>query len=193
MHIPILIVIVVITLMELASRAGGGGRSRTRPPGTSRPPDDWRSMWERPGGREWRPLRPGGPGSSEGGGSYPARPAPASPPGPAAQVSAMAKHTPEDERDDYLGSMGWASEEGTSMLDDGIVLGGASLLLFDDDVEDDDVAVAGSGAIGVALAALRSAAAPSDGAGAAIVLAEILGPPRAISRTGPGSSRSRWR
>ncbi len=181
------IILIFVFLVELSARAGRPGQAgRSGRPGESRPlrrardGDNWgirvleqlsqgqRAPWELPGGQQWRPLRAGQQVQQARQG----------------QLTQSEHAAPADEvtveTGDYLGSMGYASAEGLTMHDTGTVLGSLSLTL-------DDEAEAGggpggdpaTGPIATALAVLRSTRDPSEGAGAAIVLAEILGPPRA--------------
>ncbi|MDP2873015.1 MAG: hypothetical protein Q8P31_10820 [Bacillota bacterium] len=192
-----LIILIFVFLVELSARAGRPGQAgRSGRPGQSRPVrrardgDNWgirvleqlsqgqRAPWELPGGQQWRPLRPGQQVQQARQG----------------QLTQSEHAAPADEvtveTGDYLGSMGYASAEGLTMHDTETVLGSLSLMLDDEAEAGGGPGDPATGPIATALAALRSTRDPSEGAGAAIVLAEILGPPRALRRTGPGGARS---
>ena len=113
--------------------------------------------------------------------------------------SARPATAPESSRQEYLGSMGYRSGEGESAM-------------YVADHPDDDAdwqplgepAAASdglalptvarqTGAIGMALRTLGDPSQAAHGAGAAIVLAEILGPPRAKSARRPSAPQARWR
>lgn len=196
MQVMIWLVLVVIFIIEIVGRAGRGMapdddqlrspvRREDRVPGGAQP-------WQRPGGQRWQPVAPAAapPRQVSRGRLEVDRYAPkaASDTGDGFKWA----ESPDDhESGEYLGSLGFASEEGASMHDTGTVLGSLSMM-FDDEVEDAAGGAQLSGSIVTALALLRSAGDPSEGAGAAVVLAEILGPPRALRRVGPGGARARW-
>lgn len=159
--------------------------------------------WERPGGRQWRPLDGGQPEWRDVGRRRPPIPATTVDRGwfgmqDTAGTAAGAGEEPEAAQaggrdvDSYRGSLGFESEEGATMHDVGTVLGSLSMM-FDDETEGEAGAEHAAGPIPAALSLLRSPGGPGEGAGIGIVLAEILGPPRAVRRAGPGGARARWR
>lgn len=106
---------------------------------------------------------------------------------------------PESSRREYLGSLGYRSGEGESSM---------YVADIDDDAADwrpigepaaasDGLALPSvarqTGAIGMALRTLGDSRQAAHGAGAAIVLAEIIGPPRAKSARRPSAPQARWR
>lgn len=113
--------------------------------------------------------------------------------------SARPTTAPESSRQEYLGSMGHRSGEGESAMyvadhpDDDA----AWRPLGEPAAASDGLALPSvareAGAIGMALRTLGDSSQAAQGAGAAIVLAEILGPPRAKSVRRPSAPQARWR
>ncbi len=196
MQVVIWLALVVMFVVEMASRfsrsiSSGQGGHQANPQRRARQVPHGAPPWERPGGQRWYPLdRPAAPEWSDPYAPATAR-ARASGTTGAADTSDWDSSEQDEEAGEYLGSLGFTSEEGASMHDTGAVLSSLSMM-FDDEIEDAGEAHV-SGPIAAALASLRSTGGPSEGAGAAIVLAEILGPPRALRRAGPGASRARWK
>lgn len=197
----------VLLWLAVAVLSGLLRRRGTPPPqrGGRSPRTPWagQGRWQRPGGSSWRPLPPG-PGTT--GGPYEglqrdrrpsdaaqvtsaarpvARPAarPASGRGPEGRSTEPAEQVLEPSvvpSVEYLGSMGFASSEGATLEGPALEFepGGTAAAVLPYAAG----AVRASPAVGRALSLLQPAEGEgrAAGAAAAIVLSEILGPPRAL-------------